>query len=67
MSDPQTAEIYLRHRGVDGWGGKYLNLWFDDDTWFIRCRHPSEDNFYLRHYNKRQRLECSMGEDMTQP
>ena len=66
VSDLATMEVYVSHRGSDAWGGQYLNLWFDDDTWFVRCRHPSQDIIHL-HWSSNERLECSVGEDMTQP
>ncbi len=61
VPDYTKASIYVRHSGTDGWGGQYVNMWFDGNEWFARCVNPNGGKIWLADDDV-MRLDCAPGD-----
>ncbi len=62
MPDFRASHIYMRHSDTDDWGGEYVNVWFEDAAWFVRCVNPDgSGKIYLNHDDVME-LSCSVGD-----
>ena len=62
----RLAKVTMRIDGTDGWGGDYVNLWFDSDAFFVRCVNPSGGKIILDDYSSMD-LTCDLPDDPSSP
>ncbi len=66
VPDYRTAHIYMRHWQHDDWGGAYINVWFEDLAWFVRCVNPDGSGKIYINNNDVMELACSPGDINSQ-